>query len=95
MRKFPPIATRPRHLARPSAIATPIGVAISIVSAASFELCRTALCRVGSCSTDRSGSLTYQRKEKPCQVLRERPALKENSTAIATGTMAHARNNQE
>ncbi len=31
----------------------------------------------------------YQRVEKPSQTVRERVALKENSTAIATGTIDH------
>jgi hypothetical protein len=37
----------------------------------------------------------YHRTENPCHVLRDRPELKETRTAIATGTMAQAKNSQE
>jgi len=47
--------------------------------------------QVGSCHTDSSGSPQYQRSEKPCQLERERPALNENHTAIATGRIDQAR----
>jgi hypothetical protein len=43
------------------------------------------------CHTDRAGSCQYQRSENPCQELRDRPALKENSAAIATGSSDQAR----
>jgi hypothetical protein len=33
----------------------------------------------------------YQRSEKPCHELRERPLLKENSIAISTGSSDHRR----
>ena len=37
--------------------------------------------------TLRSGSPVNQRIEKPCQLVRERPALNANRIAIATGTI--------
>ena len=49
----------------------------------------SAVCRVSSCHTERSGSPQYQRIEKPCHAVRDRPALNENSTAISTGTSDH------
>ena len=47
--------------------------------------------QVGSFQTDSTGSCQYQRSEKPCQLERERPALNENHTAIATGRIDQAR----
>ncbi len=79
-------APRPRHRASPTASATPSGVAMTIVNAASLRLWNRARRRLGSCQTERSGSPRYQRSEKPDHALRERPALKENSTAMITGT---------
>jgi hypothetical protein len=35
-----------------------------------------------------SGSLMYQRVEKPAQIVRERLSLNEYCTAISTGTIA-------
>ena len=46
----------------------------------------TAACTCGSFRTELTGSLKYQRQEKPCQLDCERPLLNENSTAIAIGT---------
>ena len=37
-----------------------------------------------------SGSLMYQRVEKPAQIVRERLSLNEYCTAISTGTIAHS-----
>ena len=45
---------------------------------------RAPRCSAGSWST-LPGSPVNQRSEKPCQVVRERPSLNANSTAIATG----------
>src|SRR5215470_10300051 len=54
----------------------------------------TAACRFGSCSTEFTGSAKYQRQEKPCQTLCDRPLLNENSTASATGTRDQIRYSQ-
>ena len=45
--------------------------------------------RLGSSATEPE-SPQYHREEKPCQVLRDRPALKENCTATSTGSSDHA-----
>ncbi len=68
---------RPRHLARPRASATPKGVATSIVSPANRRLWVKARRRESSWATE-AASVRYHRVEKPCQTLRERPALNEN-----------------
>ena len=84
-------AMRPRQRSSPIANATPSGTATRVVSTASRRLCSSARCRSGSCHTDSTGSCQYQRSEKPCQLDRERPALNENQTAIATGRIDQAR----
>ena len=38
------------------------------------------------CATELTGSVKYQRQEKPCQTLCDLPLLNENSTASAIGT---------
>ena len=80
---------RPRQRARPRASKTPIGTAMRTSAIASLKVCTRACERVGSCQTESTGSPQYQRVEKPSQTVRERVALKENSTAIATGTIDH------
>src|ERR1700744_6192422 len=70
----------------PSANATPSGTAISVVNADSRAVWITAACNCGLCSTELTGSLKYQRQEKPCHADCERPLLNEKSTAIAIGT---------
>ena len=45
--------------------------------------------RPGALITE-SGSLSYQRVEKPAQIVRERLSLNEYCTAISTGTIAHS-----
>ena len=87
--RFDARAVRPRQRASPSASPTPSGVAISIVSAASVRLLIIAWRRAGSWNSDRWSSPHHQRIEKPCHVLRDRPELNENWTAISTGTIDH------
>ena len=76
----------PRQRLMPSANATPSGTAITVVSTDSRTVWMTAACSCGSCSTELTGSVKYQRKEKPCQVACDLPLLNENSTAMAIGT---------
>src|SRR6202453_5271003 len=78
----------------PSANATPIGTAITVVSTDSRTVWMTAACSCGSCSTELTGSLKYHRQEKPCQVLCDFPLLNENSTAITIGTSDQIRYSQ-
>lgn len=68
-----------------------MGTATAVASVARRRLWNSARCRSGSFQTDSTGSFQYQRSEKPCQVERERPALNENHTAIATGRIDQAR----
>jgi hypothetical protein len=89
IRKFAGRAPRPRHRARPMARATPMGVAITVVSAASFRVCHRAVLIDGSCQIERSGSSKYQRSENPCHEERDRPSLNENTTATTTGAIVH------
>src|SRR5579863_3565037 len=78
----------------PSANATPSGTAITVVSTESRTVWMTAACSWGSCSTELTGSLKYQRQENPCQADWDRPLLNENSTAIAIGTSDQTRYSQ-
>src|SRR5438270_13235374 len=89
--KLKVVAMRPRQRSMPIANATPSGTAMIVVSAARRRVWKRAVWRLGSCHTESTGSLKYQRHEKPCQELRDRPALKENRTAIATGRIDHTR----
>jgi hypothetical protein len=57
----------------------------------SFNVCSSAVCRLASCQTDRVGSPQYQRNENPCQLVRDLPSLKENITAMSTGSSDHTR----
>ena len=75
----------------PSANATPSGTVITVASTPSTRVWISAVCRLASCHTDRIGSPQYQRNEKPCQVVRDRPALNENRTAISTGSSDQTR----
>src|SRR5258705_8442068 len=88
IRLFAARLDRRRQRVRPSAIATPSGVATSVVRSASHRVLDRARRRLGSPTTEPE-SPTYHRNEKPCQVLRERPALKENWIATSTGTSDH------
>src|ERR1700729_1463594 len=78
----------------PSANATPSGTAIRVVSTDSRTVSMTAACSAGSCSTELTGSLKYQRQEKPCQLACDLPLLNENSTAMAIGTSDQIRYSQ-
>ena len=62
-----------------------------VARTASKTVWESALRMDSSLSTEPVGSQVYQRSEKPCQVLRERPSLKEKSTVMATGTKAQRR----
>ncbi len=75
----------------PMANATPRGTAIRVVKKLSRTVWTTEARRAGSCSTEFTGSVTYQRREKPCQVLCDFPALNENRTARAMGRIDQAR----
>src|SRR3569623_971563 len=83
-----PLATaleRERHLVRPMARATPSGVVTTTVARPRMRLLRREWNMLGSSKTDPSLQ-QYHWREKPCQVLRERPSLNENWIAISTGT---------
>ena len=64
---------------------------MAVAIKANTMVCDSALRKEGSFKMDPFGSQVYQRSENPCHTLRERPALKEKSTAIATGTKAQSR----
>src|SRR5579862_5903113 len=78
----------------PSANATPSGTAMTVVSTDSRTVWTTAECSAGSCSTELTGSLKYQRQEKPCQLACDLPLLNENSTAMTIGTSDQIRYSQ-
>src|SRR3954452_7443461 len=83
-----PLATalaRDRHRVRPMASATPSGVATISVRTPRTRLFRSEWNMLGSSKTEPSLQ-QYHCREKPCQVLRDRPSLKENWMAISTGT---------
>src|ERR1700733_9825890 len=84
----------PRQRLMPSANATPSGTAMIVVKTDSRTVWITAACSAGSCRTELTGSLKYQRQEKPCQVACDLPLLKENSTAMAIGTSDQMRYSQ-
>ena len=67
----------------PIANATPSGTVITVVITPSVSVWISAWCRLASCQTERTGSPQYQRIEKPCQDVRDRPSLNENSTAMS------------
>ena len=84
-------APRPFHRVNPIANATPSGTVTRTAIAASRMLWRSAVLRVGSWRTDRSGSPVYQRVDHPCAVDRDRPSLNENLTATRIGTIDQTR----
>src|SRR6266540_6241456 len=86
MRKFEGREPQPVQRARPMARSTPIGVAMRTSAPASLRLWIAAWRSVGSCQTESTGSPQYQRAENPAHSVRDRVALKENWTAIRTGT---------
>src|SRR5690242_6602992 len=83
-----PLATllaRDRQRLSPIASITPSGVATSTVATPRIRLFFRARVRLGSSKTEPSVQ-QYHCVEKPCQVLRDRPSLNENCTAISTGS---------
>ena len=84
-----PLGSLPRHRSIPMANSTPSGTAISMVSPASRRLCTSAVRSSGLYQSDSAAARlpTHHRSEKPCQLVRERPALNENAMAITTGTI--------
>ena len=79
---------RERHRVSPIASMTPSGVAMRTVAAPRIRLLFSARSRLESSPTEPSAQ-QYHCREKPCQVLRERPSLNENCTATSTGTSDH------
>ena len=72
---------RPRQRVKPRASITPSGVAITMSRPARIEAVNQRVRVGGSWKIDWVGSLHHQRKENPCQTLRELPSLKENRIA--------------
>src|SRR4029078_1525231 len=91
IRKFAPSGNLPRQRSMPIANSTPSGTVISVVMTPSLSVCSSAVCSAALCQPDSVESPQYQRSEKPCHVVRERPLLNEYSTAMATGSSDHAR----
>ena len=83
------LAVRDCQRLSPIASAIPSGTATTIVIPASTTLLTNAFCRSSLFASDPS-SVNHHRNEKPCQLLRLRPSLNENATAISTGTIDHA-----
>ncbi len=54
--KFAPDGSRPRQRSMPSANATPSGTVIAVASTPSSSVWVSAVCRLASCQTERSGS---------------------------------------
>ena len=91
MKKLAVAAGLPRHRSIPMANAVPSGTAISIVSSARRRVWNIAVRSAGSFQTESKASWYHHRNEKPCQVLRDLPALNEKMIAITTGRIDHAR----
>ena len=64
---------------------------MTVVSTERRTVWITAACSCGLCRTELTGSLKYQRQEKPCQTDWDRPLLNENSTAMMIGASDHTR----
>src|SRR5580658_7068035 len=88
--KLSPDAVRVRQRSIPMAKPTPIGTVMTVVSTESLSVWMTAWCNCGSCQTELTGSVTYQRQLKPCHALCDLPLLKEKSTAMPIGRIDHA-----
>ena len=71
------------------AIATPIGVVNSMLSAASFSVFFNGCRNVSSCHTDCSGSSKYHRNDGDWNADRLLPELNEIRIATSTGTSDH------
>ena len=54
--RLAPDGIRPRQRSSPSAIATPSGTVIAVASTPSHRVWASAVCRLASCQTERSGS---------------------------------------
>ena len=54
--RFAPDGIRPRQRSSPSAIATPSGTVIAVAMTPSSSVWVSAVCRLASCHTERSGS---------------------------------------
>ena len=83
---FDAFDARPRQRCRPIAIATPIGVAISMLSTASLSVFFSAVRKVSSCHTDDAGSPQYHRNDGDWNADRLLPELNEIRIATSTGT---------
>src|SRR5215212_8046208 len=85
---FATLLERERHRVSPMASITPSGVATRTVATPRMRLFFSDRRRLGSSKTDPSLQ-QYHWRENPCQVLRDRPSLNENWTAISTGSSDH------
>src|SRR5215212_5746796 len=85
---FATLLERERHRVSPMASITPSGVATRTVATPRMRLFLSDSRRLGSSKTDPSLQ-QYHWVENPCQVLRDRPSLKENWTAMSTGSSDH------
>src|SRR3984957_4720311 len=94
IRKLNPPGILPRHLLMPSAKATPIGTAITVVSAESLSVWKIALCSCGLYQIELTLSPQYQRSDRPWNADWDLPLLNENSTAIAMGASDQTRYSQ-
>jgi hypothetical protein len=56
-----------------------------------LKVCAIAERIAVSWNNESVGSPVHQRSEKPCHETRERPSLKEKTTAISTGSSDHKR----
>src|SRR5688572_2933180 len=79
---------RPRQRWSPTAIATPNGTAINIVSPASLRVLASAVCSASSFHTDAVSS-QYHRNDGDWKVERLLPELSEMRTAMSTGASDH------
>ena len=75
----------------PIANSVPRGTVIKVAITPSLMVCSSAVCSASLCHTDSVWSPQYQRNEKPCHVVRDRPSLNEYATAMSTGSSDHAR----
>src|SRR5580704_13990301 len=78
----------------PSANATPMGTAISVVYADSLSVSNIALCSAGLCQIELTLSPQYHRHVRPWYVACDLPLLNENRTASAIGASDQIRYSQ-
>src|SRR5258706_10512555 len=86
---FDALESRPLQRCRPMAMATPIGVVISMLRTASFTEFFSGCTKVSSCHTDFAGSVKYHRHDGDWNAERLLPELKEMRIATSTGTNDH------